>query len=161
MVKINIFLKKLISAFEINCVQSSLIKLHFFLQISFNEKRFYYIIRCIILLLNSIIFCNCRMKFHHLILQLCILGSIQHVSAQDGYEFSADAESLLIQPLVREFSCEGRDNRYILANFYLIDTQISLKWRISIYALIRKVHIANGCVYHSCEICVVFGVKIG
>ena len=90
-------------------------------------KSDFTIIRCIILLLNSIIFYNCRMKFHHLILQLCILGSIQHVSAQDGYEFSADAESLLIQPLVREFSCEGRDNRYILANFYLIDTQISLK----------------------------------
>ena len=51
------------------------------------------------------------MKFH-LIIQLCILGSSHHVSAQDGYEFSADAETLLIQPLVREFSCEGRDYGY-------------------------------------------------
>ena len=52
------------------------------------------------------------MKFH-LIIQLCILGSShRHVSAQDGYEFSADAETLLIQPLVREFSCEGRDYGY-------------------------------------------------
>ena len=132
MVKINIFLQKLISAFEINCVQSSLIKLHFFFCRFLLMKSDFTIIRCIILLLNSIIFYNCRMKFHHLILQLFILGSIQHVSAQDGYEFSADAESLLIQPLVREFSCEGRDNRYIFANFYLIYTQISLKLRISL-----------------------------
>ena len=29
-----------------------------------------------------------------------------------GYEFASEAESLLIQPLVKAFSCEGRDYGY-------------------------------------------------
>ena len=29
-----------------------------------------------------------------------------------GYNFAAEAESLLIEPLVKEFSCEGRDYGY-------------------------------------------------
>ena len=36
------------------------------------------------------------------------------VTSQDfqGYNFAAEAESLLIEPLVKEFSCEGRDYGY-------------------------------------------------
>ena len=40
---------------------------------------------------------------------LCILG---YVSAQLGYEFAADTEALLNQPLSKDFSCEGRDYGY-------------------------------------------------
>ena len=39
---------------------------------------------------------------------------ISAVTAQDfqGYDFAADAETLLNQPLRQEFSCEGRDYGY-------------------------------------------------
>ena len=50
------------------------------------------------------------MKVVYPIFSLLILS----VTSQDfgGYEFAAEAESLLIQPLVKSFSCEGRDYGY-------------------------------------------------
>ena len=68
------------------------------------ETRYYlyYENYTIILKINYIF----RMKLR---LFICILG---YVSAQSGYEFAADTEGLLNQPLVKDFSCEGRDYGY-------------------------------------------------
>ena len=46
-----------------------------------------------------------------ILLLACLIG-LSATQDFQGYEFAADAESLLQEPLKREFSCEGRDYGY-------------------------------------------------
>ena len=50
--------------------------------------------------------------FYSFLVFLCLFSSYGQAQDFTGYEFANEAESLLIAPLVKSFSCEGRDYGY-------------------------------------------------
>ena len=50
--------------------------------------------------------------FYSFVVFLCLFSSYGQAQDFTGYEFANEAESLLIAPLVKSFSCDGRDYGY-------------------------------------------------